>query len=823
MAFNDCVNRAVQGGELSKDRAEQILREYDHAFQSFQASMGHTEADIQAARYVVKEARAQAAERRRVAQLQGAATQRLGERMQTHKNIKGELDPAQFMQDLVSNTRGSQGASLAGKYEAVRRTFRAQMGQAVEAFRANLIGSRSKPELLRAVVREVFGENTKDKHAAAIAQSWAGVAEQARLRFNAAGGHIGKRADWGLPQAHSTDKVRKATYREWRDFILPKLDLEAMGRDFNNGLPFTDQTLETLLKDAHEAIRTDGYSRRGPSARYGSAMYNRRADHRFFKFKSADDWVSYSDRFGSGQDAFRVMMGHLDNMAQEIALMEVLGPNPTNGFAFLSDAAIQLASRSKDPKALPRARRKVDVAGDMYDLVLGKTNVPQNVGLARGASALRNYLTSTHLGSAILSSVTDFNTQRVAAGFVGMNKLGFMKQLFRLARSKEIRADANRARLIFENAVDIGNAVARYELEELHVETAARLADFTIRASGLGWLTEVQRQAFGLEFMNQATRWIKSSWDELEPRAKRTFEGYGINGDEWALIQRAKVHKQPDGLEILRAQEIERVAGRDTADKYTEAFTSSTEFAVPTTNPFGRAAVLNKTKPGTISGEAVRFGLQFKSFPITMLVTQFGRIMSEVYSGRRGSAMSYAAGLLIGNTIAGAVAIQLKEMSKGKDPRAMDSGKFWAAAITQGGGAGIFGDFLFADVNRFGGGMAETLAGPGVGFADDMLRFTVGNAREVVMGDDTKAGKEFVDLLRRYTPGGSLWYLRLAYEREVLDGLQQLVDPKSARSFRRKMRAAEDYDTRYFMGPGASVTRGGGETRLPDISNAFGG
>lgn len=823
MALRDCINRAVAGGEMDRDRAERILREYDSAFGEFQRSMGHTQAEIEAARAVQGKARAEAAEKRRVMQLQAAASQRQVQRLQRHRNIRGNLDPAQYLQDVVSNRRGAGGSTLAGKYEAVRRSFRRDMTDAVRAFRANLIGMRRNPEMLRKVVREVFEEDTGDAAARAIALSWAGVAEKARLRFNAAGGHMGKRSDWGLPQAHDTAKVRKVSYEEWRDFIMPRLDLEAMGRDFNNGLAFTNETLEVLMKDAFEAIRTDGYSRRSPAARYGSAMYNRRADHRFFKFKSADDWMGYSERFGSGRDAFRVMIGHLDNMAMDIAMMEELGPNPLHTFRYLADAAQHLASRSAEPDAFDRARRKLKVADDMMDLFTGRSNMPQNAKVARGASALRNYLSSAHLGSALFSNVTDFNNQRIAAGFVGMSKLGFMRQLARLATSRNMRAQANEAGLVFENAVNIGNAVARYELEELHIESAARLADFTIRASGLGWLTEVQRQSFGLEFMSQAAKWRAGSWADLPGRTQRMFKSYGIGENDWPVIQRARVHETAGGLHLLRSQEIEEAGDAGLADRYMEAITSLTEFAVPTADMFSRALILGRTRPGSISGELLRFGLQFKSFPVTMLVTQFGRIMAEAYQGRLGSALTYAAGLLVGNTILGALGLQMKEMSKGRDPRDMTSVKFWLAALAQGGGAGIFGDFFFSDVNRFGGGLAETLAGPGVGFADDMLRFTVGNARELALGDETHAGGELVGLLRRYTPGGSLWYLRLAYEREVLDQIQRMIDPEAERSFRRRIQSAREYDTQYFAPPGLSAIKGRGALRAPDITNALGG
>jgi hypothetical protein len=824
MAFNNCVARKVSAGKLTQQQAQRILAQYSGAFQQFQQHMGYTQAQIAAAQQVVQATAAAAAERRRVMQLQAAATKLQLDRMATHTNIRGDLDPGQYLIDLVENRRGIGGSTLSGKYEAVKRGFRRELTQAIVTFRSNLIGSARNKTTMMNVVREAFGEATGDKDAAAIARAWSGVAEKARTRFNAAGGHVGKLARWAMPQSHDTLKVRKAGRDAWKAAILPRLDLAEMGRLFNNGVAFTDQTIAPLLDEAFAKISTDGYSHRSASARHGSAKYNQRADHRFFTFNSADDWMAYAAEYGTGKDPFRTMLGHLDGMAMDIAMMEELGPNPLNSFAHLNDAAMQLASRSADPRAMDRASGKLNTAADMLDMFTGKTNIPGREGVARGAAALRNYLTSAHLGSAILSSVTDFNTQRIAAGFIGMSKMGFMRQLGRLATSKDMRAAANDAGLIFENAVNLGNAVARYELEDLHVEAAARMADFTIRASGLGWLTEIQRQAFGLEFMNTAAKsWKATAFADLDPRTQRMFKSFGIGDQDWRIIQTAQTHTTSNGLQLLRPEEIEAVGGQGLADRYMEAIASGTEFAIPSTSIRGRSAVLAGTKPGTIPGEMLRFGLQFKAFPVTVMVSQFGRIMAEIYQGRKMNALSYAAGLVVGATVLGALAIQMKDVSKGKDPRDMTTAEFWLAALAQGGGVGLFGDFLFADVNRFGSGIAETLAGPGVSAIDDALRFTVGNIREAALGEDTKIGREFVNLLRNYTPGGSLWYVRAAFEREVLDRLQMLVDPDARGSFRSKERSAEQFGTQYFYGPGSSAISGQGNPRLPDIGNALGG
>ena len=42
----------------------------------------------------------------------------------------------------------------------------------------------------------------------------------------------------------------------------------------------------------------------------------------------------------------------------------------------------------------------------------------------------------------------------------------------------------------------------------------------------------------------------------------------------------------------------------------------------------------------------------------------------------------------------------------------MTSPEFWGAALLQGGGLGIFGDFMVSSVSRGGRGIEETVAGP---------------------------------------------------------------------------------------------------------------
>ena len=62
-------------------------------------------------------------------------------------------------------------------------------------------------------------------------------------------------------------------------------------------------------------------------------------------------------------------------------------------------------------------------------------------------------------------------------------------------------------------------------------------------------------------------------------------------------------------------------------------------------------------------------------------------------------------------------------------------------------------EISFSNVNRFGGGLTETVAGPVTDVGKDLINLTIGNLYEVAQGEDTKAAKEFIDFTLRYTPG----------------------------------------------------------------------
>jgi hypothetical protein len=214
---------------------------------------------------------------------------------------------------------------------------------------------------------------------------------------------------------------------------------------------------------------------------------------------------------------------------------------------------------------------------------------------------------------------------------------------------------------------------------------------------------------------------------------------------------------------------------------------------------------------------------QFKNFPITYASRNL--MQAATLDGGMGNKIRHGVDLMVTTTMMGAMAMQLREMAKGRDPiemfdeKGVPNPRFWGAAFLTSGGLGIFGDFAFSGLNRFGGGLGETIAGPRIGFLSDLKDLVIGNIAQAIDEDqDTNFARELIDFAGRYGPGASTFYLRLPLQRLVLDQMQMMADPKAEQRFRRsesKRKRETGQDS--WWSPGRTEPQ-----RAPDIGAAFG-
>lgn len=836
MSFKNCIagDRINADGTPDYDRLSAPEREtldlFDSLVDQYNRQMGPGPAQTKAAADAAQAARIEAIQRKRRTLLQAASLKKI--RMDLETYTKGDNDLlGSAASALLEQDTTSRFPSVVQIRDAILRQSHSKMAEILTAFKRDLVGNTRQKATQKDLALEIFGRDTGNAAAKEMASAWAQVAEMLRQRFNAAGGAIPKRVDWGMPVSHNSVKVRSAGYEAWRAEIFDELDLARM-TDERTGLPFTKESIEPVLLDIFKAIQTDGASRMQPSmVNRGRSVATRRTDHRFLAFKTPEGWLKYNQRFGNPQ-IFDVMMGHIDTMARDIALMERLGPNPAATVTYLKQT-IRLDAQMRGGKGgIFKVEQREDIANrraneidGLYSMISGSNNSPVSGFVSYSMQGTRQILQSAQLGSASLAAVTDLNFQRMTRKFNGLPQVGTITQTIQAlmaVRGSERAKLAIRLGLTAEAYTTMAAAQARYVGDVSGPEVTRRISDFVMRASLLSPWTNAGRWAFGMEFLGHLGDQVDKAFDQLDPALRGALERYQIGADRWDMMRATPLYDY-NGATFLRPDDITartdldpRIA-QDLADKLLIMVNTETNFAVPSTSERGRLMFTGEARPGTVSGEVLRSFAMYKNFPVTVLNTHVARGLNL----KGGNKMQYLASFAITTTLMGALAMQMKEIAKGRDPINMNPTEnpgFWGGAMLQGGGLGIFGDFFLAATNRYGGGLSETVAGPVVGAVQDTLGLTVGNAMQFFAGEDTNFGRELVRFAQRYTPGSSIWYARLAIERGIADQVSLMVDPEAPTRMRRLERRFEsERGQQYWWRPGQLTP-----SRGPDFGAALG-
>jgi len=352
----------------------------------------------------------------------------------------------------------------------------------------------------------------------------------------------------------------------------------------------------------------------------------------------------------------------------------------------------------------------------------------------------------------------------------------------------------------------------------------SKLANATVKYSGAQHWTDSLKQAFQVSIGWHLADARGLSFDQLSGKFGELIRRYGITAEEWDIIRKSETVTLA-GEQTITPHTVARYVPREfdaaayakvrnAAEKVGAMMAEEADIAILQPGAKERAIASGGTLEGTISGELMRSTFFFKTFSVAMLTKALPRIIESGKGaplGRTRVMTEFA----LASTIAGAVTLQLKELAKGRNPRDQADPEFWAAAFMQAGGLGIFGDFLFADQNRFGGGLAETMGGPVIGFIGDMQRLTVGNVQQAAGGKDPKLAADTIQFVKNYTPLMNLWYTRLALDHALFYHMQDAANPGYLRRIRRRVENQQNQS--WWWSPQENVPD------VPDLTEMFGG
>ena len=777
MSFLDCIHRAVEAGEIDEETAGSAGDWYKRHLKKHEAK-GEPNADQLAAAEASEEIAKQAKKKAQQKYLKFKTTKNLFEQIRDYRTAGTGKEKPHEAGLAVFDSTGLNG--LPGVYQ-IQREYRKRAHSLLAGFmgqqRKNILGNSSDEVQLSNVVREIFGESTGDKAAAQHAKAWAQTAEWLRSEFNRAGGDIPFRKDWGLPQMHDWQRIRTLHMPSWREATYNLLDVGKMSEQYG----MTPKEIWDSLEGVFDNIKSNGTKQIDFDAMgFKKAKSSTRMDSRFLVFKDADSWMTYQERFGNG-DPFSLMMSHIDMMARDIALMKKLGPNPQNGLEVVKQTVrkfeTELGGKSNYDEPLQ----------DLFDVLTGEANMPVNSKWASRFANVRQLLTGTQLGSAVVSAVTDPFFMSLTSSFNGLKATNVinraMKSLDGASHEEMVRLGLNA-----DSWADAAADLARYHDEALASPFFQKLSSGVLRASGLNYWTDVWRWSFERELLSHITENTKHAFKDIQPELQRALTRYGITPDEWDIIRTTPQYDM-GGATLLRTQDIakrqdlSRQLADDLSLKLASFIDNETNFAIPTGSLRGKRAFGALGKPGTFWGEVMRSGMMYKNFPLTIIMTHLRRSFDELGQGRAG----YMTMVLVGTTLVGGLALQLKALKDGKTPDDVTDPAFWQRAMLQGGGLGIYGDFIIQDYTRYGNTPAATLTGPVVGLGEDVHAIGTLIGKSVFLESDEAKRNLFKALERssNYVPGRSLWYLSAAYKRAFQDNLKAMGNKHPQRRLKR--------------------------------------
>jgi hypothetical protein len=841
--IRDLINASASEGKLSREDADALISRFD--------ALEKQHKDPKKAKdQLAEEIDAEAADRKRKAALQEVARLNVMGWMTTFRDARGQPDPAKAMiaiqENLAQHELPAGMVSVANQAHAIFGMSLSELDNMLHEFRKTTITGQTRNKArLSNVVRELFGEGTGDKSAAEFAKASADVMEKLRQRFNAAGGAIGKRDDWGLPQSHDPIAMNSAGKEAWTAYITPLLDAEKMKHPLT-GNPMMPDDLKASLSWIYDNLVSDGWHEKQPSMGFRGlgSVANQRGESRFLIFKDADSWIRYSDQFGAGPDPLAVIVNHIKGMSEDIAAMEVLGPNPRAMLTYMQQfvekqAALRAAKMpavfpvktevtgrdfaangkwlARDPREY--ARRMTERSNNMWDFYRGATGAQPGDKLAEISQTVRNWNVFTKLGSAFVSATGDIFWQVAARKFAGLPVTKTISHVLREVAPGGER-EARRAGVIAESYLHMHNESAREGAGLSATKISGYLADRVVSLSMLNGLTRAGNHAMVMGIQSHLADQVGKSFRELAYPIQRLLRRHGLGEADWDAIRMNA--GDADFLTPTAIYDRLKANGGDTriAERYLAMTLAEAQYATATGTLRAKAMALGNTRAGTGVGELWRHLAQFKSFAVNIAILQIERIAREFVSQGLWRGAQYGAFALVSATMGGALVVQLKQLLAGKDPRDMTKPEFWGQAAYQSGGLGIWGDLLSASENRMGGGIAGTIAGPTASTVQDLVNLTYGSAKKSLVGkpdEKTNIGRELAKTIRTSTPGASLWYVKLAWNRVLMDNLQRMMDPEADAAFRRQMqRAKKDYRQDWFWKPGQASP-----SRAPNLGAAI--
>ena len=842
MSIKDCAQEILEAAkaanqELLPDEVSDILNQLEKKIKNRgRRVLGRSdfEALINEATEISRQAKINAAIMKRNKLIDARVYTALNEKInQFPKGKGGKVRPAEALSAILVGTNKITGS---GRFsiDAQAKSIEYEYGGAFasELAKNDMLRMFESGQLDELVYRELFDGlgSTGDKNARKIAESVQKMQKALLRRKNRAGAFIGELENYAVRQSHDSALLRRAGYEQWKADIYPKLNIQKTFKDLQ-----PDQTEDDFLRAAYDGLVT-GIHLKGTGeniVKTSANLAKRLSQSRTLHFRNGADAYAYSKQY-SRMSFNEQLLSSLSSDSQSISLMENLGTNPENMLIRIiedqkikysgdPDIVSSLSSKTKESK-LPRVLRNQfkELDGSMRGYASSST-----IGLDLGgiASSFRMIKNMAALGSATISSFGDIATkatfinQNTERGLFGSYAVA-LNDVFNQFGKKDQKKISYILGVGFENW--IGDVYARHGANDSGVGKISKAHQLFFKLNGMRWWNNAQKTGIARMLSADLATYKNKAYKRVPKETTRLLGLYGIGETEWNLIRSVET-KAADGRDYITPNAIDDltndlidpvVAAKESNLNVTDTmrlkykdelktklsayFVDSADSAIPTPGARERAMMNQGYERGTPMGEIIRLFTQFKSFPITVLTKGMGRAHAT------GGVVAMTQ-MFIGMTVLGYAAMSVKDILRGKEPLNVFNPDSWKdynvliSSMLQGGGLGIYGDFLFGRANDYGGSFSTTLLGPAVQTADDLYDLTF---------ETIEKGFDFGDVLKniyRNTPFINLFWTKAAFDYLIYYGIMEKAQPGFLR--RMEKRAKRDGNQEYFLPPSQNAVR----------------
>lgn len=818
-----CIQRISEKGKISAAQALSLLREVADRAERMRAS-GEADPFVSAAAEMADTVKAAAVKQRTDALRNAAIRDKIIDQVDTGGGIKTALDT---LRSILHGTNIAGRDSVQAQWRGLAAGWQAQLTHqlvkgGVEKVAISGALDREIASEMWAINQGVENERPVSAQAKTIAQAYQPLLEHMRLRLNAVGAEIGDAADYVAHTLHDPEKMRwaagfKATpdesFASWWGKTEPKLS----DKTFEGVTPEGEETEEgaraRLGRSVYDALVSGvhmtpqgafGIKDEGaftPASFEGTHNIARKVSKpRVLFWKSGEDWNDYMEEFSNTRSLTEGVMRTVDKSARQLALMDKLGTNPA---ANLNQIIRRIEEKYRpDLDGVKKFQQGVNGIQNVMAHLDGSANIPANEMAAKIGSSIRTWESVSMLGGVGITHFASVwptvTSEMVHHGVSRLESLGNMVGALvkgkGSAEHQEIMADLG----AYSHGLT-RDMYARWQADDPVPGKISALASTFMKYTGIHYIFDNTQAAVREMLAHQLGRNTSKEFGALEPHLSQMIGKYGIGKDEWNLLRavpdlpsehgysymtpKEGIRTDPAAVEsLLRSRGMidertppEAIATavqkfqQSLSDKLLGYYGDAAAHSVVTAGVRERAAILGGTRPGTLWGEAGRYLAQFKMWPLAAMNQVIGR---EIYTSLSKGEATWNLGIMAALSMsAGYVRMSVNDLATGRPVRNPLDPRTMAAALAQGGGVGILGDFLFGETNRMGGGIIGTLGGPVASDADSLVKLFEG------WKNGSMGWPDLAHFAVRHVPFANLVYLKGALDYMLWYHLYEAASP----------------------------------------------